>query len=82
MGEQSVTVRVVNFKNGPRYARVMGGRFDPASKTWTIPANRPELGALGAYGLALVKGAGVASARNPICRSCGTYCDGDCRYDV
>lgn len=54
-----ITVKVVNFKNGPKYARQFGGKFDPASKTWTIPTHRNgvynnALNGLGLYGLQAV----------------------------
>lgn len=52
----TVTVRVNqrDFARGVKYAKAFGGQFDGVSKTWRIPAERPELGNLAAYGLALV----------------------------
>jgi hypothetical protein len=46
-----VAVDKANFAKGVKYAKQFGGTFDGATKTWTIPANRPELGNLRAYGL-------------------------------
>lgn len=55
MTTATVEVRVVNFKIGPKYARKMGGRYNPSTKTWSVPADARELGAIGAYGLAIVR---------------------------
>jgi len=55
----TVTVQVVDFARGIRYARAMGGRYDGISRTWEIPAERPELGALASYGLRRVSAATV-----------------------
>lgn len=38
------------FETGLRYAKKVGGRFDPATKTWLIPAGRNELNAPHNYG--------------------------------
>ena len=56
MATVTVTVRVNprDFARGVKYAKAFGGRFDGRTKLWTIPADRPELGALAAYGLILV----------------------------
>lgn len=53
----TVTVRIKgnDFNRGLRYARQVGGRFNPADKTWNIPADRPELGAANAYGWVIVR---------------------------
>lgn len=51
MAMVAVRVDARSFARGVKYAKQFGGRFDPASKTWLIPAERPELSALGAYGL-------------------------------
>ena len=47
----TVTVKVdsKNFAKGVKYAKAFGGRFDHTSKTWAIPASRPELGNIRAY---------------------------------
>lgn len=51
-----VTVRPIKakFSTGLKYARRLG-TYDHDSKTWSIPADRPELGNLSAYGLELVE---------------------------
>jgi hypothetical protein len=54
MSSTVVTVKVINFRHGVRHVKRMGGTYDPAAKTWLIPADRPELGNLAAYGLELV----------------------------
>ncbi|GEM_PF-6247138 len=58
----TVTVEVVkgrNFSKGVKYAKRFGGRFDSATKTWQIPADKlPPTKALAVYGLRLVAGGG------------------------
>lgn len=61
MTTATVEVKVINFARGPKYARNMGGRYNPSTKTWTVPADAPELGAIGAYGLAIVRHATLHS---------------------
>lgn len=52
----SVIVRPIKskFSTGLKYARRLG-TYDPTTKTWSIPADSPELGNLKAYGLELVQ---------------------------
>jgi hypothetical protein len=60
----TVSLAVVNFAKGPRYARQIGARFDGATKTWTVhlsDRNRPTLRAPGAYGLKIVAVHAVAT---------------------
>lgn len=49
-----VSVDKANFAKGVKYAKQFGGRFDGDTKTWLIPASRPELGNIRAYGLVRV----------------------------
>ncbi len=52
-----ITVKVVSFKSGPKYARQLGGKYDPESKLWSLSltdGNRAFLRAPGLYGLAIV----------------------------
>lgn len=61
----AITLRVVNFAKGPRYAKLMGATFDGTAKVWTLtltPRNRPMLRAPGAYGLAIVSAAAPTAA--------------------
>lgn len=32
----TLTIKVTDFRKGPRNARRMGARFNPAAKTWTV----------------------------------------------
>ena len=62
----TITVEVIkgrNFAKGVKYAKRFGGRFDPATKTWQIPADRPEVKNLAAYYL------------RPVGGGCGLYTD-------
>jgi len=64
------------FGKGVAYAKKVGGKYDAASRTWTLPDRADVermLRAPGAYGWQLV---GATMAR--VCPRCGTYCDGDC----
>lgn len=56
----TITLRVVNFAKGPRYAQRMGAKFNGTTKVWTLTlnaSNRPMLRAPGSYGLAIVSAA-------------------------
>lgn len=50
-----VYVKVIDFKRGVKYAKQMGGEYDPTTKIWAVPSTAPELGNLKAYGLARVE---------------------------
>lgn len=49
---QTVTVKLNprDFNTGLRYAKKVGGKYNPADKTWDIPASRVELNAPASYG--------------------------------
>lgn len=49
-----VRVRIVDFGRGIRYAKQCGGMYEPASKTWLIPASRNELNGPANYGWKIV----------------------------
>lgn len=62
MDAQTITVKVNpnNFAKGVKYAKEFGGKFNPATKTWTIPTHRNGIynnacNALHLYGLVVVK---------------------------
>lgn len=57
----TVEVKVTDFSRGPKSARKMGGRYNPSTKTWTVPADARELGAIGAYGLSIVRHTAIHS---------------------
>jgi hypothetical protein len=56
MKRETITVKVSkrNTLDGSHYARKFGGKYDPKSQTWEIPANRPEIVDLAAYYLVRV----------------------------
>ena len=62
MATESIVVKVIDFKHGPRYARSFGGKFDGTTKLWTIARgkyneaifNCVEIGRESTYGLQLV----------------------------
>jgi hypothetical protein len=55
--QATVTVKLSqsHFAKGLKYAKQVGGRFNTDTKTWAIPASRPELGAASAYGWVIVQ---------------------------
>ncbi len=57
MKQETITVKVSkrNRLGGTRYAKKFGGKFDPKTQTWEIPANRPEIPDLEAYYLVQVE---------------------------
>jgi hypothetical protein len=62
MKRETITVKVSkrNVLDGTRYAKKFGGKFDPKTQTWEIPANRPEIPDLAAYYLVRVEKAQTA----------------------
>lgn len=54
MATATVRLSQKHFGTGLKYAKRCGGKFNPADKTWDIPADRPELNAPGAYGWIVV----------------------------
>lgn len=40
------TIKVTNFKTGPKAAKEIGGRFDGATKTWTVDSRKLDIAAL------------------------------------
>jgi len=75
---QTVTVQVVSFPKGPKFARKFGGRYNPSSKTWDIPVTSSSdwLNAPGLYGLQVVtESAGCPHYdREQGCPMHGEYC--------
>lgn len=57
MKPETITVKVSkrNSLNGKRFAKLFGGKYDPKTGTWEIPANRPEILDLPAYYLVRVE---------------------------
>lgn len=54
------TIRISNnnFAKGIKYAKQVGGKFDPATKTWSLPDTQrvaDMLNAPGAYGWVVAK---------------------------
>ena len=86
MAPATVAVKPVNgpdFRKGVANAKKMGGRFDGAAKVWIISADRPELRALTAYSLTLVKP--VAHCHYTADQGCvlhGEFCPSNSSYDV
>lgn len=39
-------VKVINFKSGPTAAKEIGGKFDGATKTWTVNSRKLDIAAL------------------------------------
>jgi hypothetical protein len=62
---KTVSVQIIsksNFAKCVGYAKKAGGKFDPATKTWAIPADRAELNAPAAYGWKIVSAAVPAAS--------------------
>jgi hypothetical protein len=54
MKTTSVRITSKNFSYGVKTAKAVGGKFDPATKTWRIPAESPYLNAPASYSWAIV----------------------------
>jgi hypothetical protein len=56
-----VRVRITNnnFGYGLKTVKRLGGIYEPATKTWLVPADKGELNAPGNYSLAIVSDAAV-----------------------
>lgn len=54
---QTVTIRINpnQFGKGLKYAKTARGKYNPASKTWEIPADCNMLNLPGAYGWIIVQ---------------------------
>ena len=73
------TVRLANgkdFTRGLKYAKQVGGRYNPDSKTWSIPDGRPELSNARAYGWQVISTTGGCSyyTRDQGCPMHGEAC--------
>lgn len=82
----TITVRVSssNFAKGVKYAKQFGGKFNPTTKTWTIPTHRNgiynnALNAPGLYGLIVVSGTANTHKHDA---SCPANFGGVCECDV
>lgn len=68
------------FEIGVTNAKLNGGKYNPSTRTWTLPDTvrvRKMLEKPAAYGW-------VIAAKGPAvmpCPRCRTYCDGDCSED-
>ena len=64
MASQTVTVKLSPkaFEKGLKYAKQVNGVYNPATKTWAIPAGTRELGAAASYGWIIVDGAPAVPA--------------------